>query len=199
MSLAGLLAAVADDSQLRTALASSDTPDAVRDIVAPSALRPLVVAALAAGTADGGGVVPASAILVGGDPGVGKSTLLLQVCASAALRGLACAYVSGEEAIEQVRARAQRMGFGHPWDIAQAPIVPSYDSIEDLLQPALRGGQRAGAIDDLDTARARCQADLAALSLRSKRFLNPQPYVVGLDDHVHARKVELIENTRAHQ
>jgi DNA repair protein RadA/Sms len=64
----------------------------------------------------GGGVVPGSAILLGGDPGVGKSTLLLQVCASAALNGLACAYVSGEEAIEQVRSRAQRMG------LADAPV-----------------------------------------------------------------------------
>jgi len=61
----------------------------------------------------GGGVVPASAILVGGDPGVGKSTLMLQVVASASLLGLNCAYVSGEEAIEQIRARAQRMGLGH--------------------------------------------------------------------------------------
>ena len=52
MSLAGLLAAVADDSQLRTALASSDVPGAgERDLVAPSALRPLLVAALAAGSA----------------------------------------------------------------------------------------------------------------------------------------------------
>jgi DNA repair protein RadA/Sms len=58
----------------------------------------------------GGGVVPGSAILVGGDPGVGKSTLLLQVAAQAARRGARCAYISGEEAIEQVRARAQRMG-----------------------------------------------------------------------------------------
>jgi DNA repair protein RadA/Sms len=58
----------------------------------------------------GGGVVPGSAILIAGDPGVGKSTLLLQVCAQAALRGHACAYVSGEEAVEQIRARAQRMG-----------------------------------------------------------------------------------------
>jgi DNA repair protein RadA/Sms len=58
----------------------------------------------------GGGVVPGSAILVGGDPGVGKSTLLLQVAASAARRGARCAYISGEEAVEQVRARAQRMG-----------------------------------------------------------------------------------------
>jgi len=58
----------------------------------------------------GGGIVPGSAILVGGDPGVGKSTLLLQVAASAARRGARCAYISGEEAVEQVRARAQRMG-----------------------------------------------------------------------------------------
>jgi DNA repair protein RadA/Sms len=60
----------------------------------------------------GGGVVPGSAILLGGDPGVGKSTLLLQVAAQAALRGARCAYISGEEAVEQVRARAQRMGLG---------------------------------------------------------------------------------------
>jgi DNA repair protein RadA/Sms len=60
----------------------------------------------------GGGVVPGSAILVGGDPGVGKSTLLLQVAGACALRGTACAYISGEEAVEQVRSRAQRMGLG---------------------------------------------------------------------------------------
>ena len=47
----------------------------------------------------GGGVVPGSAILVGGDPGVGKSTLLLQVAAQAARRGARCAYISGEEAV----------------------------------------------------------------------------------------------------
>jgi DNA repair protein RadA/Sms len=61
----------------------------------------------------GGGVVPGSAILLAGDPGVGKSTLLLQVCASAAERGAACAYISGEEAVEQIRARAARMGLAH--------------------------------------------------------------------------------------
>jgi len=64
----------------------------------------------------GGGVVPGSAILLGGDPGVGKSTLLLQVAASAARRGVRCAYISGEEAVEQVRGRAQRMG------LADAPV-----------------------------------------------------------------------------
>src|SRR6201986_3060884 len=60
----------------------------------------------------GGGVVPGSAILLGGDPGVGKSTLLMQVAGQAARRGVACAYISGEEAVEQVRGRAQRMGLG---------------------------------------------------------------------------------------
>ncbi|MGI9169185.1 MAG: DNA repair protein RadA [Caulobacteraceae bacterium] len=58
----------------------------------------------------GGGIVPGSAILLAGDPGVGKSTLLLQVCGEAARRGAACAYVSGEEATAQIRARARRLG-----------------------------------------------------------------------------------------
>ncbi len=58
----------------------------------------------------GGGLVPASAILVGGDPGIGKSTLLLQAAASFARRGLKVIYVSGEEATAQVRMRAQRLG-----------------------------------------------------------------------------------------
>lgn len=58
----------------------------------------------------GGGLVPASAILVGGDPGIGKSTLLLQAAASFARKGLKTIYVSGEEASAQVRMRAQRLG-----------------------------------------------------------------------------------------
>lgn len=58
----------------------------------------------------GGGLVPASAVLVGGDPGIGKSTLLLQAAASFARGGLDCLYISGEEARAQVRMRAQRLG-----------------------------------------------------------------------------------------
>ncbi|CAM4151024.1 DNA repair protein RadA [Palleronia rufa] len=60
----------------------------------------------------GGGLVPASAVLVGGDPGIGKSTLLLQAAASFATQGLGCIYVSGEEASAQIRMRAQRLGLG---------------------------------------------------------------------------------------
>ena len=58
----------------------------------------------------GGGLVPASAILVGGDPGIGKSTLLLQATAAFARKGVACMYISGEEATAQVQMRAQRLG-----------------------------------------------------------------------------------------
>jgi DNA repair protein RadA/Sms len=64
----------------------------------------------------GGGVVRGSAILLAGDPGVGKSTILLEVVARAARAGATCAYISGEEAAEQIRARAQRMG------LADAPV-----------------------------------------------------------------------------
>jgi DNA repair protein RadA/Sms len=58
----------------------------------------------------GGGLVPASATLVGGDPGIGKSTLLLQAAAAFANAGHSVVYVSGEEATAQVRMRAQRLG-----------------------------------------------------------------------------------------
>ena len=58
----------------------------------------------------GGGLVPGSAILIGGDPGIGKSTLLLQAAASMSERGHAVVYVTGEEAIAQVQLRARRLG-----------------------------------------------------------------------------------------
>lgn len=58
----------------------------------------------------GGGLVPASAVLVGGDPGIGKSTLLLQAAARFAHAGLNVIYVSGEEASAQIRMRASRLG-----------------------------------------------------------------------------------------
>jgi len=58
----------------------------------------------------GGGIVPGSAILVGGDPGIGKSTILLQAAAMLSSRGISCLYISGEEAAGQIRMRAQRLG-----------------------------------------------------------------------------------------
>ncbi|MGR7996659.1 DNA repair protein RadA [Xanthobacter sp. ZOL 2024] len=58
----------------------------------------------------GGGFVPGSILLIGGDPGIGKSTLLVQASAALSARGLNVVYVSGEEAVDQVRMRAQRLG-----------------------------------------------------------------------------------------
>ncbi|MGY6536259.1 MAG: DNA repair protein RadA [Pararhodobacter sp.] len=76
----------------------------------------------------GGGLVPASAILVGGDPGIGKSTLLLQATAAFAGAGLDCLYVSGEEAAAQVRLRAQRLG------LARAPVrLAAETGLRDIL------------------------------------------------------------------
>lgn len=58
----------------------------------------------------GGGFVPGSATLIGGEPGIGKSTLLIQACAALAQQGARVVYVSGEESIQQVRLRASRLG-----------------------------------------------------------------------------------------
>jgi DNA repair protein RadA/Sms len=72
----------------------------------------------------GGGIVPGSAMLVGGDPGIGKSTLLLQVAARLANAGRRVVYVSGEEATNQVRLRALRLGLGGaPVELAAATSV----------------------------------------------------------------------------
>ena len=76
----------------------------------------------------GGGLVPGSAILVGGDPGIGKSTLLLQATASFARNGLKSLYISGEEASAQVRMRAQRLG------LADAPVrLGAETNLRDIL------------------------------------------------------------------
>ena len=60
----------------------------------------------------GGGLVQGSIVLLGGDPGIGKSTLALQACGSLARQGVPVLYVAGEESPEQVRLRAERLGLG---------------------------------------------------------------------------------------
>ncbi len=76
----------------------------------------------------GGGLVAASATLIGGDPGIGKSTLLLQAAARLALAGARVTYISGEEAADQVRLRARRLGVGH------APVqLAAATSVRDIL------------------------------------------------------------------
>ncbi len=76
----------------------------------------------------GGGLTPGSGILIGGDPGIGKSTLLLQAMAALAGRGLDCVYISSEEAAAQIGLRAKRLGLG------DARIrVAAANSVRDIL------------------------------------------------------------------
>ncbi len=88
----------------------------------------------------GGGLVEGSAVLIGGDPGIGKSTLVLQASAALAARGLSVAYVSGEESTNQVQLRAARLGLSNaPLQLAAATsvgdIIETFDgkNAPDLL------------------------------------------------------------------
>lgn len=58
----------------------------------------------------GGGIVKGSLVLIGGDPGIGKSTILLQVCRNLTAQGCKVLYVSGEESMQQIKMRAERLG-----------------------------------------------------------------------------------------
>lgn len=91
----------------------------------------------------GGGFVPGSATLIGGDPGIGKSTLLLQAAARIAQAGRVVAYVSGEEAADQVRLRARRLGLGG------APVqLAAATSVRDILTTLGQGAPPALLVID---------------------------------------------------
>ncbi|MCO6419325.1 DNA repair protein RadA [Siccirubricoccus sp. KC 17139] len=104
----------------------------------------------------GGGIVPASAVLVGGDPGIGKSTILLQAAARIAGAGLRALYISGEEAVDQVRLRARRLGLeGAPLALAAATalrdIVASLEQERDAALVIIDSIQTLW-LDALDSA-----------------------------------------------
>ncbi|MDF1855590.1 DNA repair protein RadA [Pseudooceanicola sp.] len=86
----------------------------------------------------GGGLVPASAVLVGGDPGIGKSTLLLQAAAQFANAGLKTFYISGEEAAAQIRMRADRLGLtGAKVQLAAETVLRDILTTLDAERPDL--------------------------------------------------------------
>ncbi|MBX2834952.1 MAG: DNA repair protein RadA [Micavibrio sp.] len=101
----------------------------------------------------GGGLVPGSATLIGGEPGIGKSTLLLQTVCALAKRNLRCIYVSGEEAMDQVRMRAARLGLADsPVELASATnvrdILASVDGADILIIDSIQ----TMYIDNIDSA-----------------------------------------------
>ena len=95
----------------------------------------------------GGGFVPGSVILIGGEPGIGKSTLLIQACARLALLGRRVVYISGEEAVAQVRMRASRLG------LSDSPVELAAETSVDDIIATLKQGERPAlvVIDSIQT------------------------------------------------
>lgn len=94
----------------------------------------------------GGGLVPGGALLIGGDPGVGKSTLLLQIATGLAERGTKTLYLSGEEATAQIRMRARRLG------LTQSPVgLATGTSLRDILATLKSEKPEAVIIDSIQT------------------------------------------------
>ena len=95
----------------------------------------------------GGGIVPGSLVLVGGEPGVGKSTLLLQCATSLEAEGVRTLYVSGEESPEQIRLRADRLG-----TTAGAVHVLGETRLEAMIHHAAALGARVVIVDSIQTS-----------------------------------------------
>ena len=151
-------------------LAPSTKPIALRDVASGGTPR------LQSGIAEldrvlGGGLVPGSVILLGGEPGIGKSTLGLQLAASVQARGATVLYVSGEESVEQIRLRAERLptlpeemvllaetraeAIAEPWR-ATSPALVLVDSIQTLQTERVESA--AGSVGQV----RECAALLAA-------------------------------------
>ena len=96
----------------------------------------------------GGGLVPASAILVGGDPGIGKSTLLLQLTSQLADSGIKSLYVTGEESAEQVKLRAHRLQVG-----SKESYIVAATNVHDILATidSLKSEVKLVVIDSIQT------------------------------------------------
>lgn len=130
----------------------------------------------------GGGLVPASAVLLGGDPGIGKSTLMLQIAARLSLAGQRTIYVSGEESLDQIRLRAARLG------LASAPLA---------LLAATRVSDIAATLADA----ARRPEGLALAVIDSIQTLWSERFEAapGTIAQVRAGAFELIELARQHR
>ncbi len=94
----------------------------------------------------GGGMVPGAVMLLGGDPGIGKSTLLLQTAIALARMGLKILYISGEESLQQIKMRAERLG-GENEDI----ILLAETEVEAMLSQVERINPRLVIVDSIQT------------------------------------------------
>ena len=86
----------------------------------------------------GGGIVQGSMVLVGGDPGIGKSTLLLQVCRNLSEHNIKVLYISGEESLQQIKIRAERIGnFGDSLKLLCETNLDTIKAVIDLEKPQI--------------------------------------------------------------
>ena len=125
----------------------------------------------------GGGLVPGSATLIGGDPGIGKSTLLLQLVCKLAASNVRTAYISGEEAADQVRMRAQRLG------LAEAPVE---------LATATNAGDIAASMGGKDGP------DVIVVDSIQTMYLSTLDSAPGTVSQVRASAQELIRAAKLH-
>jgi DNA repair protein RadA/Sms len=94
----------------------------------------------------GGGVVQGSLVLIGGDPGIGKSTLLLQAVDRLASREIPVLYISGEESLQQIKMRADRLGVTSP-----SLLVLAENSLEKILEETEKLQPKVLVIDSIQT------------------------------------------------
>ena len=94
----------------------------------------------------GGGIVPGSLVLVGGDPGIGKSTLLLQVCQKLSEKKESVLYISGEESLKQIKLRADRMG-----KFSEDLLLLCETNLETIRQTIERQKPHLAIIDSIQT------------------------------------------------
>jgi DNA repair protein RadA/Sms len=178
-----VVASVTVHSQSRIPLAEAARVSVIADI--DTSLEPRVKTGLAEmDRVLGGGIVPGSLVLVGGDPGIGKSTLLLQVSHAVAEQGLTVLYVSGEESAKQIKLRADRLGtlsarlyILPETDLERLEeiikqVMPQFliiDSIQTVYRPAL--GSAPGSVSQV--------RECTAYLLRIAKTLNIATFIVG--------------------
>lgn len=160
------------DARLPTSPGAPAVPVAVTEVVTAAEPR-MTTGLLELDRVLGGGLVPGSLVLIGGDPGIGKTTLLTQACRSLAGLGRRVLYVSGEESITQIKLRADRLGVATPNLLLLAennlesivgacegakPQVVVVDSIQTVYKPDLPSAP--GSIGQV----RECTADLMRLA-----------------------------------
>jgi len=132
----------------------------------------------------GGGIVPGTVVLIGGDPGIGKSTLLLQLAGMVSDGGAPVLYVSGEESAQQIKLRAQRLGIASP-----SLYVLSETNLEEILAQIERLGPRMAVVDSIQSIRMEAlQSSAGSISqvrecagalLRLAKYQNVPIFLVG--------------------